>query len=133
MDTIMRIFLIAAIAFSSVTAVAQDVIKPIPRTFTREQLNSALKQNRNFDVTALRKQIMACMASPTGPEVTVRANYRKDGTLNGAPSLVDRRDSANYLKAAAAAIEAVTKCQPVKLPAEEYNAWKTVEITFMGR
>jgi len=134
MDLKMRTVIAAvAIIFNISFAAGQD--KPTERKFTREQIEGLLKKGglTADDTQALRKQIMACW-TPQKPtvEVVIRVKYKMDGTVDGVPSLVDRKDQAEYLEAASAAITAVTKCQPIKLPASSYDSWKTIELVLRG-
>lgn len=53
-----------------------------------------------------------------------------DGTLDGAPRVVNHQASPFFLAAADAAVRAVVACAPYSLPKEKYKDWASNEITF---
>jgi hypothetical protein len=79
--------------------------------------------------TALGEQIRACW-KPTKqwPAVTVRFKLAQDGALSGEPEIPLHKTEAEA--AETAAVGAITKCQPYRLPAGQYEAWKSVVWTF---
>jgi membrane-associated protease RseP (regulator of RpoE activity) len=78
---------------------------------------------------ALGEQIRACWKPTKGwPVVTVRFKLAQDGLLSGAPELPLHKAEAEV--AETAAVGAITKCQPFRLPADQYEAWKSVVWTF---
>ena len=67
--------------------------------------------------------------------VVLRADFGKDGSVIGVPSLVTQTGktagNAGYSKAFAdTAVRAVLRCSPLKLPPKLYDLWKSVEINF---
>ena len=59
----------------------------------------------------------------------------RDGSIAGRPGLVGQTGvtgaNAAYARAfAEAAARAVLRCAPLKLPADQYDQWKAVEINF---
>ncbi len=85
---------------------------------------------------AVARQIKPHWAPPNGPEVEaittyVRFRLNPDGSLNGRPSVV-RQTGVNDTNRAQAgrhgeqAIKAVQLAAPFDLPAEYYEAWKTI-------
>ncbi len=114
-------------------AYAQDKLEP--RKFSRDQVEGMLKKDISLsidDVKFLRFQVMACWPKPKDatPEVTVRVKYTVNGNLDAEPVLINRKDTVAYLEAAAAAVKAVTSCQPIKMPRAKYEAWKEIDIVF---
>jgi hypothetical protein len=87
-------------------------------------------------VSLLMTQIARCWNPPVGVldsnlVVTVRFALNKDGTLSGEPAVINSGDGGPLFKAAAAsASRAVLACQPLQLPAAQYDIWKDVEIRF---
>jgi membrane-associated protease RseP (regulator of RpoE activity) len=78
---------------------------------------------------ALGEQIRACW-KPTKewPAVTVRFKLAQDGALSGEPEIPLHKTETEA--AETAAVGAITKCQPYRLPADQYEAWKSVVWTF---
>lgn len=90
---------------------------------------------------AFRAQMRKCWTLPAGaanPEelvVTLRVFMNPDGTLARAPELVDKglfnlNTNAFYRTAAESALRAVQRCQPFQMPADKYQTWKVMELTF---
>lgn len=78
---------------------------------------------------ALGEQIRACWKPTKGwPAVTVRFKLAQDGALSGEPEIPLHKAEAG--DAETAAVGAITKCQPFRLPADQYEAWKSVVWTF---
>jgi outer membrane biosynthesis protein TonB len=91
---------------------------------------------------ALRALIGRNWNVPTGAPnleklvVVVRFQLNPDGTLAGPPQLVDasKYTSDSFFRAAAdAALRAVQMTQPYKLPANKYNEWRDIVLTFDPR
>ncbi len=93
---------------------------------------------------ALRNQIAQCWSPPVGspnPErlvVSFRMFLNPDGSVAQTPQLA--ADSAytagrdDFTRAAAdAAMRAIYACAPYKLPANQYSAWRDIEVTFDPR
>lgn len=95
------------------------------------------------ELDALRQQIAPCWNVPAGSKyaenlvVEVRAVMNPDGTVQRASILNQSRynQDSHFRAAADAAIRALRnpRCQPLKLPAEKYNEWKTIVINFDPR
>ena len=96
------------------------------------------------EIDALRAQVERCWNFPAGaanPEdlvVTVKISLNPDGTLASAPE-VAQRDRARVITdqyfrvAAEAAVRAVRRCEPYKLPVEKYSNWREIELRFDPR
>ena len=62
--------------------------------------------------------------------VVVHFALNKDGSVSGEPSVVNRGSTALFQIAAESAMRAVRRCQPFRLPASKYEAWRDVEVKF---
>jgi outer membrane biosynthesis protein TonB len=90
------------------------------------------------EIDALRSQMMKCWNVPVGaPDPTalilrVKVLLNQDGSVAGMPQLLDTMGLSDpYFRAAAdSAIRAVKMCEPYKLPADKYEAWSEVTVTF---
>lgn len=90
---------------------------------------------------AIRVQVAPCWNPPIGGAdvrrmtVLIRADFTRDGRLVGVPSIVSQTGvtagNADYSRAfAETARRAVQRCSPLKLPAKQYDLWKSAEINF---
>ena len=96
------------------------------------------------EIDALTSQIERCWSIPSGAPyaeeliVALRIRLNQDGSLNTAPEIVDKvkyQTSPNryYRVAVDSAVRAVLRCAPYDLPADKYDAWRDVRITFDPR
>jgi outer membrane biosynthesis protein TonB len=90
----------------------------------------------------LISEIKPCWSPPVGaphPEeliVNFDVTFNPDGTVARPPQLVDQSTMSGspYFRAAAeAARRALYTCQPFKLPADQYEQWREIAITFDPR
>ncbi len=90
---------------------------------------------------SIRGQVAPCWNPPVGGRdvrrmtVIVTVQYGRDGRVIGMPQAGTPSGStaanADYARAfAETARRAVLRCQPLKLPAELYDLWQSVEINF---
>ena len=90
---------------------------------------------------ALLEQMRECWNVPAGapnPEqliVQVEVYLTRDGHLAQAPQLSDDSRAAMagnpYMRAAAeAALRAISVCEPYRLPADRYDVWRDIVMTF---
>lgn len=90
---------------------------------------------------AIRAQVAPCWNPPIGGSdvkrmtVVIRADYARDGRVLGNPTVAGQTGvtagNADYSRAfAETARRAVLRCSPLKLPAAQYDLWKSVEINF---
>ncbi|MEL6373664.1 MAG: cell envelope integrity protein TolA [Pseudomonadota bacterium] len=63
-------------------------------------------------------------------EVKVRIRFKQDGTLARPPEIVNSGSSAFFIAAADSARRAIEQCQPYRLPASKYHAWRDVILRF---
>lgn len=87
---------------------------------------------------AFKTQVSKCWSPPVGapsPEslrVLLRVRLNKDGSLSGMPEYLEPENMSDpyYRAAAEAARRAVMGCQNYKLPADLYDQWKNLKVTF---
>jgi len=90
---------------------------------------------------AIRAQVTPCWNLPVGAaqagKVTalLHIDINRDGSIAGRPAVVSQTGvtagNADYARAfAETARRAVLRCAPLKLPADQYDQWKAVEINF---
>ena len=122
--------------------------KPLDTSKLAKELNASAPARAAVDpraaatlAQAIRAQVAPCWNPPTGGRdvrrmtVVVRVNYSRDGRVIGLPvadtPTGQTAANADYARAfAETARRAVLRCQPLKLPAELYDLWGSVEINF---
>jgi hypothetical protein len=89
------------------------------------------------DVAKFREYLKSCSVLPASvaptDKVTIRlrASFLPDGTLASAPLLIEASASAKGPLLMQAAIDALRACQPYAvLPADKYNEWKVLDLSF---
>jgi hypothetical protein len=66
--------------------------------------------------------------------VTVRIQFKKDGSLTSDPTVVNRSSQPVFQVASESAVRAIRKCAPFSfLPPAKYEAWRDVEVNFDPR
>lgn len=122
--------------------------KPLDTSKLARELNAAAPSRATVDpraaatlAQAIRAQVAPCWNPPVGGRdvrrmtVIVRVQYGRDGRVIGLP-VADTPTgmtaaNADYARAfAETARRAVLRCQPLKLPADLYDLWASVEINF---
>ena len=89
-----------------------------------------------YDFTLFfRERVSACTARPPSidPSEDIRIRTRvflnRDGTLAGAPQLLEPNPSAKQQALMASFVSGLNQCQPYSmLPKERYKEWKTLEL-----
>ena len=122
--------------------------KPLDTSKLAKELNAAAQARATVDpraaatlAQAIRAQVAPCWNPPVGGRdvrrmtVIVRVTYSRDGRVVGLPQADTPTGTtaanADYARAfAETARRAVLRCQPLKLPAELYELWGSVEINF---
>lgn len=110
-------------------------IKPAaPRTFDKSAPITI------SELDAVRQQFIACWNIPAGARdaenlvVDIHVEAEPDGTVRAAEIMNRQRmNSDPFFRAAAeSALRAVynPRCNPLKLPAEKYDRWKTLTLSF---
>lgn len=87
---------------------------------------------------AIRQQIKRCWNPPVGaPDagdliVELRLHLLQDGTVQRVEIMTGGRSAGNqfYRIAAEAAVRAVRRCSPLKMPPKKYSAWRTLVMNF---
>ncbi|WP_316860636.1 cell envelope biogenesis protein TolA [uncultured Cohaesibacter sp.] len=88
------------------------------------------------ELDALRAQIAQCWSPPVGAvdasQLRVRIEFGLDrqGNLNAGPEPVEFPANQFGVAAVESAMRAVRRCAPYTLPADKYDAWRRVRITF---
>jgi colicin import membrane protein len=92
------------------------------------------------EIDALRARLRQCWSPPVGAAdaarmvVIYRVLFRRDGTIEGAPALVQAPAVAQGPVLAESARRALLQCQPyTMLKPEHYDQWKDMQITFDPR
>jgi len=113
--------------------VTGSLVNPTPSLGAPAANAPTLSQN---EIDALRAQLMTCWNPPVGVAdakdliVIVRFALNRDGSVAGQPTVVNRDANALFQVAAESATRAVRRCQPFRLPAAKYEAWRDVEVKF---
>jgi hypothetical protein len=89
------------------------------------------------ELSQLKTRLKACWIPPAGIAgakkltAAVRVAFRLDGTLAGPPELVEATASPFGPALVESALRAVSDCGPYSfLPAESYDTWKALSLTF---
>lgn len=92
------------------------------------------------ELDLLRSQISRCWSPPIGVlgaeelSVRVRISLNRNGSLSKPPETVTQGSGRPFVAASEAAKRAVIRCQPYNnLPAEKYETWREILITFDPR
>jgi hypothetical protein len=91
------------------------------------------------EIDAFRAQISKCWTPPVGGlgsdriVVKLRIGLREDGSLAHPPEVANQAASPFFRPAAESAIRAVMQCQPYTMPAEKYDQWRDMLLTFDPR
>ena len=92
------------------------------------------------ELAALQARLRDCWDVPVGVQnardlvVTVRIQFKKDGSLAADPLVLNRSSVPLFQVAAEAATRGIRKCAPFSfMPAAKYEAWKEVEVNFDPR
>lgn len=92
------------------------------------------------EVDAIRQRFYQCWSVPAGARdaeqlrIVLRILLNLDGTLQRQPQLLNSApagtDRGFFQVAVDSAVRAIHKCTPLKLPADKYEAWREIELTF---
>lgn len=126
----------------------EDSAPQQPREKTEAQVDSPRTDDPDLPLTmseldAFKVQMAKCWTVPAGAAgaeklvVKLKVYLNPDGSLAQPPELMDRTKlitgGATYRAAADAALRAVRLCQPFKMPADKYNSWREIDLTFDPR
>jgi len=88
------------------------------------------------ELDALRAKLAQCWSPPLGwtdpaqVRVVLMLNLNQDGTVAGDPQVLEAPQGQYAETAPESALRAVRRCAPYNLPADKYDAWKQVKVTF---
>ena len=118
-------------------AATGDTLNNTPSLGTATGRAVTLSQN---ELDALRARLRECWNVPVGVAeardliVTVRIQFKPDGSLQTDPRLMNSGSHPAFQVAAESAMRAVRTCAPYSfLPAAKYEAWKDVIVDFDPR
>ena len=123
-------------------ALAETKNAAAPVTTKRNTLSAVSQQMQANRLTAMVKaQVAPCWAIPGGVKdahkitVAVQIRLNTDGTLRGAPRVVDAsrmQSDRSFRVIAESAVRALLnpRCRPLKLPYDQYNVWKDITFNF---
>ena len=129
-------------------ALPKAKVKPLDTSKLATSIEAATPKAAKIDpraaatlAQAIQAQVAPCWNPPIGGAdvknmtVVIRADYGRDGRVIGQPGIVSQTGvtagNADYSRAfAETARRAVLRCSPLKLPANMFDMWKSVEINF---
>ena len=118
-------------------AATGETLSNTPSLGTAAGRAATLTQN---ELDALRARLRECWNVPVGVAeardlvVTVRIQFKQDGSLQTDPRLMNSGSHPAFQVAAESALRAVRTCAPYSfLPAAKYEAWKDVIVDFDPR
>jgi hypothetical protein len=88
------------------------------------------------EVAALKAQLDRCWTAPPGAgaapdlRVVLRVHLKPDGALLAEPNLLAGTGSAYGPALVNSAKRALRQCQPYRLPADKYDEWKALDLSF---
>lgn len=91
------------------------------------------------EIGALRAHLRKCWKLPTGIDanlsrrVVLRVFFHTNGKLAAEPMLIEASAAREGPALVQAATRALQQCQPYALPAERYDEWKVLDLSFSPR
>ncbi|MEI8144474.1 MAG: hypothetical protein WCH83_03320 [Alphaproteobacteria bacterium] len=91
------------------------------------------------EIDALKAQVQQCWNPPAanadagGLIPVIDVSFNQDGSVNGRPQVTNSRSDPAFQAAANAAVRAIMRCSPYRLPASKYEAWRDVRVRFDPR
>ena len=89
------------------------------------------------DTAAFREHLRGCAKLPGSVAATdkikivLRVGFKPNGSLAGAPTLIEASASAKGPALMQSAVSALRACQPyAMLPADQYDEWRVLDLTF---
>jgi hypothetical protein len=88
------------------------------------------------ELDLLRARLAKCWSPPLGwtdpaeVRVVLMLDLNQDGSVAGTPQVLEAPAGSYATTAPESALRAVRRCAPYELPAEKYDAWKQVKVTF---
>lgn len=121
---------------SQPTGSTQPVETPPTLGTSTGSITENMTQN---ELDALRARLMGCwniqLAPPDPSELRVRVKIflNPDGSLSQPPQVLEVGSTEFARSAAESAVRAVRRCAPYDLPAEKYDSWNEINVTFDPR
>jgi colicin import membrane protein len=115
--------------------------QPDPVTQTAEpaagspEVTASVSMSAN-ELDLLRARLARCWSPPIGwvdpaeVRVVLLLALNVDGSVNGQPQVLEAPQGQFSRQAPESALRAVRRCAPYILPAEKYDAWREVKVTF---
>jgi hypothetical protein len=131
------VILSAAVLAACVSTTSHESPSPVTTQPTAAVADSPAALSK-YEIESLRQQIPACWYFDSDthfaddPIVEVHVELLPNGTVQSA-EVVDKArmaSDADYRSAAQAALRAVLRCSPYKLPEDKYQDWKSIVFTF---
>ena len=120
-----------------------DKAEPTGSTNTTDQPATAGGKTANPDakmtadeMSALRERMKSCWNPPQGAtshvelRTVVKVELNEDGSLAGVPQIIEAPSGTYARSAPESVVRAIRRCEPYTLPAEKYDEWREIEITF---
>lgn len=107
-----------------------------PPTVGSPTANSSNVKMTANELDALRAKLAQCWNPPLGwtdpaqVRVVLMLNLNSDGSVAGDPQVLEAPAGQYADQAPESALRAVRRCAPYNLPADKYDAWKQVKVTF---
>lgn len=91
----------------------------------------AQSEMTNAEILDLKLSILRCW-KPADKTTKIEAHlkYDPDGTLANPTYFLNPQKTPAYVNARQAAIDALVKCQPIKVPPGKYSEWKEIVLIF---
>lgn len=91
------------------------------------------------ELDAFRNQVSQCWSPPaaiadsTGLIPVIEVSFNQDGSVNGRPVVANNRSDPAFQAAAGAAVRAIMRCSPYRLPPQKYDTWRDMRVRFDPR
>ncbi len=124
-----------------------EAAKEKPKSAEPESTSAAQQQTSAIDrrrieselVTSIKNQVTRCWNIPAGAKdaremkIDVHIRLNRDGSIIGAPQVIDSARMAKdpfYRAVAESALRALQICKPLRLPAQQFDIWKSITFNF---
>jgi colicin import membrane protein len=118
---------------------AADPAPDAPETVGSTTGSASVARMTANELDLLRARLAQCWSPPLGwtdpseVRVVLLIELNQDGSVAGTPSVLESPQGAYSTTAPESALRAVRRCAPYALPAEKYDDWKQVKVTFDPR
>jgi colicin import membrane protein len=120
-------------------ASADDPVEAPKETVGSQTGSASVAKMTANELDLLRARLAQCWSPPLGwtdpseVRVVLLLSLNQDGSVAGTPSVLESPQGAYSTTAPESALRAVRRCSPFELPAEKYDDWKQVKVTFDPR